>query len=79
VRAIGELAGEAERVSFDEAGSGTEDDDNGPSTATSIVRNPLSKKEEIDYKLYKPNIVGDNWIVSDTDLCMDLNHLKSIL
>ncbi len=26
--------------------------------------------EEIDYDSYKPNIVGNDWILSETDLCM---------
>jgi len=72
VRAIGELAGETEGVNLDEDdvhGSGFEEDDD-TSTATSIFHNPRLKKEEIDYKLYKPNVVGDDWIVSETDLCM---------
>ncbi|KAF8815023.1 hypothetical protein BYT27DRAFT_7217543 [Phlegmacium glaucopus] len=45
-----------------------EDEDDDTSTVMSIVRNPLPKKEEIDYKIYKPNVVGDDWIVSETDL-----------
>ena len=44
--------------------------------ATPIVHNPQSKNEEIDHKLYKPTIVGGDWIVSETDLCMNLNHFK---
>jgi hypothetical protein len=77
VRAIGELAGGAEQVNFDETLFVIDDDDD-TSTATPIVHNPQSKKEEIDYKLYKPTVVSDEWIVSETDLCMNLNHFKSI-
>ena len=78
VRAIGELAGGAEHVNFDEKlVFGTDDgDDCDTSTATPIVHNPQSKNEEIDHKLYKPTIVGGDWIVSETDLCMNLNHFK---
>jgi hypothetical protein len=76
VRAAGELAVGAEQVNSDEIPFGIDDDDNDTSTATPIVHNPQSKKEEIDYKLYKPTVVGDDWIVSETDLCMNLNHFK---
>ena len=69
VRAIGELAGGTEEVNLDENLLGIDDDDD-TFTATPIVHNPQFKKEEIDYKLYKPTIVGDDWIVSETDLCM---------
>ena len=77
VRAIGELAGGAEHVNFDENLHEIDDgDDRDTSTATPSVHNPQSKNEEIDYKLYKPTIVGDNWIVSETDLRMNLHHFK---
>jgi hypothetical protein len=81
VRAIGELAlaGGTEQDNFDENLFGNDDDDDDDevsSTATPIVHNPQSKKEEIDYKLYKPTVVGNDWIVSETDLCIDLNHFK---
>ena len=69
VRAIGELAGGAEEVNLNENLLGIDDDDD-TFTATPIVHNPQFKKEEIDYKLYKPTVVGDDWIVSETDLCM---------
>lgn len=69
VRAIGELAGGAEEVNLDENLLGIDDDDD-TFTATPIVHNPQFKKGEIDYKLYKPTVVGDDWIVSETDLCM---------
>jgi hypothetical protein len=75
VTAIGELAGGAEQVNFDENLFEIDDDDD-TSTATPIVHNPQSKTDEIDYKLYKPTVVGDDWIVSETDLCMNLNHFK---
>ena len=52
-------------------------DDRDTFTATPIVHNPQSKNEEINYKLYKPIIVGGDWIVSETDLCMN-QSLSSI-
>ncbi|KAF8806685.1 putative hydantoinase/oxoprolinase [Phlegmacium glaucopus] len=70
VRAIGELAGETERVNLDGDGldgSGFEENDD-TSTTPSVIHNPLPNKEEIDYKMYKPNVVGNDWIVSETDL-----------
>ena len=67
VRAIGELAGGVEHVNFDEDLFGIDDDDD-KFTATPIVHNPQSKNEEIDYQLYKPTVVGNVWIVSETDL-----------
>lgn len=73
VRAIGELAGGAEDVNFDEDLSFGIDDDDDTSTETPIVHNPQSKNEEIDYKLYKPTVEGDRWIVSETDL-RNLNY-----
>jgi hypothetical protein len=75
VRAIGELAGGAEDVNFDEDLFGIDEDDD-TSAAMTIVHNQHPKNEEIDYKLYKPNVVGDDWIVSETDLCMNLNHFS---
>ena len=77
VAAIGELAGGAEHVNFNEDLSGI-DEDNDASTAAPIVHNPRSKNEQIDYKLYKPAVVGDDWIVSETDLCMDLDCFKKV-
>jgi hypothetical protein len=78
VRAIGELAGGADQIKLDENLFGIDDDDD-TFTATPIVHNPQFKKEEIDYKLYKPTVVGDDWIVSETDLCMyKYQSLKSI-
>ena len=78
VRAIGELAGGAEHDDFDENLFGIDDgDDRDTSTATPIVHNPQSKNEKINYKLYKPTIVGGDWIVSETDLCMN-QSLSSI-
>lgn len=73
VRAIGELASEAGRVDADEDKSGMEEEEeeNDTSTTISVVHNLPFKKEEIDYKIYKPNVVGDDWIVSETDLCTD--------
>ena len=83
VRAIGELAGGAEHVDLDENLFGIDDDNDRDTstTTTPIVHNPQSKNEEIDYKLYKPTIVGHDWIVSETDLCTDLNYFfkKNIL
>ena len=73
VRAIGELSGGAEHVNVDENLFGIDDDDD-TSTATPIVPIPQSKNEEIDYKLYKPTVVGDDWIVSETDLCLNFNY-----
>ena len=70
VRAIGELAGGAEEVNLDHENLLGIDDDDDTFTATPIVHNPQFKKKEIDYKLYKPTVVGDDWIVSETDLCM---------
>jgi hypothetical protein len=75
VRAIGELAGGAEHVDFDE-GLFEIDDDDDTFTATPIVHNSQSKNEEIDYKLYKPTIVGNDRIVSETDLCMNFDYFK---
>ena len=77
VRAIGELAEGAEHVDSDKNLFGNdEDEDEDISTATPTVHNSQSKNEKIDYKLYKPTVVGDDWIVSETDLCMNLNHFK---
>ena len=81
VRAIGELAVRAEHVIFDEDLFGIDDDDDDDddddmSTAKQIVLNPQSKNEEIDYKLYKPTVEGDVWIVSETDLRMNLKYIK---
>lgn len=70
IKAVGELAGEATRIDFDEYESGIEEHDD-TSTTVSIDHSSLSKKEKIDYKTYKPKVVGDEWIVSETDLCMD--------
>ena len=80
VTAVGELAGGAEQVNFDENLLEVDDNDDNKDTSSAppIVHNLQPKKEEIDYKLYKPNVVGDDWIVSETDLCMILNHFKSI-
>ena len=75
IRAIGELAGGAEDANSDEDLFGIDDDDD-TSTATPIVYYPQSKNEEIDYKLYKPTIEGDHWIVSQTDLRINLNYFK---
>ena len=72
VRAIGELAGGAEHVNFDEDLFGIDDDDD-TFTATPIVHNSQAKNEEVDYKLYKPTVVGNVWIVSETDLCMNFD------
>ena len=73
VRAIGELAGETEGVHLNKDGpieSGFDDDDDDDSCpVTSTVHKSQPKTEDIDYKLYKPNVVGDDWIVSETDLC----------
>ena len=78
VRAIGELAGGAEEVDLDANLFGIDDDDgdfdDDTSAATPSVHKPQSKKEDIDYKVYKPTVVCDDWIVSETDLCMNLNH-----
>ena len=80
VTAVGELAGGAEQVNFDENLLEVDDNDDNKDTSSAppIVHNLQPKKEEIDYKLYKPNVVGDDWNVSETDLCMNLNHFKSI-
>lgn len=71
VTAIGELAVEAEGVKLDEefADESGFEDDHSTSMATLIRHNP-KPKEQIDYKAYRPNIVGEHWILSETDLCM---------
>ena len=62
----------SEGTNVDEDDMGLEEDDD-TSKATSVIRNLQSKKEEIDYKTYKPKTVDDDF----RGLSQELLHVSS--
>ena len=67
VRAVGELDFDAhESLSDFDPES---DDDGGDGLQTESTINPPTIIEKIDYTTYRPRISGNEWILSETDLC----------
>ena len=67
VRAVGELDFDAHESfsAFDPEFDGEEGDE----LQTESIINPPSTTEKVDYTTYKPHIAGNEWILSETDLC----------
>ena len=69
VRAVGELSQESEVAALDGTASHPIDEDEGMEPELEAVVNTPTPQERVDYATYKPTIVGNEWILSETDLC----------
>ena len=69
VRAVGELSQESGVVAFDDTASQAIEEDEGDEQELEAVVHTPTPQEWIDYRTYKPTVIGKEWILSDTDLC----------
>ena len=56
-------------VAFDDVASQAIEEDERDEEELEAVVNTPTPQEWIDYRTYKPTIIGKEWILSETDLC----------